>query len=126
MNFQPTGHRRVIYKTSKAPTPLGPYNQAVRVDDTLYISGQIGVILGTRNLLNTVEDQTRQIFTYLEEILKVAGGGLGNVVRTTVYMYDMNDFSAVNDIYETYFPKNAPARVAFQVWIHLKTIQPLT
>ena len=115
MDFQPTGHRRVIYKTSKAPTPLGPYNQAVRVDDTLYISGQIGVILGTRNLLNNVEDQTRQIFTYLEEILKGAGGGLNNIVRTTVYMYDINDFSAVNDIYKTYFPNNAPARVAFQV-----------
>ena len=101
LNFQPTGHRRVIYKTSRAPTPLGPYNQAVRVDDTLYISGQVGVILGTKNLLNSVEDQTTQIFTYLEEILKVAGGGFNNVVRTTVYLYDMNDLFHSTSFYLT-------------------------
>ena len=84
-------HRRVFYQTSRAPVPKPPLSQAVRVNDTLYISGQVGVDLETGELASGVEDQAELIFTYLGEILAAAGAGIDNIVRTTVYMKNIQD-----------------------------------
>ena len=91
-------HRRVFYQTSRAPIPKPPLSQAVRVNDTLYISGQVGVDLVTGELARGVEDQAELIFTYLGEILAAAGAGIDNVVRTTVYMKNIQDLrNGLND-----------------------------
>ena len=116
----------MIYRKSRAPAPPGPFNQAVRVDDTLYISGQIGVVLGTSQLADSLEDQVHLIFRYLDEILRVAGARLSNVIKTTVYLSNMSDFADVNAIYASYFPDNQPARAAFEVNLIMAINERLT
>ena len=84
-------HRRVFYQTSRAPIPKPPLSQAVRVNDTLYISGQVGVDLETGELAGGMEEQAELIFVYLGEILAAAGAGMDNIVRTTVYMKNVQE-----------------------------------
>ena len=84
-------HRRVYYQTSRAPVSKAPLSQAVRVNDTLYISGQVGVELETGELARGVKEQTELIFIYLGEILATAGAEMDNIVRTTVYMKNIQD-----------------------------------
>ena len=81
----------MYYQTSRAPIPKPPLSQAVRVNDTLYISGQVGVELDTGELAGGVEGQAELIFNYLGEILAAAGAGIDNIVRTTVYMKNIQD-----------------------------------
>ncbi|XP_024122989.1 2-iminobutanoate/2-iminopropanoate deaminase [Oryzias melastigma] len=105
-----------IISTAKAPATIGPYSQAVLVDRTMFISGQLGMDPVTTQLVEGgVQEQTRQALVNLGEILKAAGGGYENVVKTTVLLANMNDFTSVNDVYKQFFSSNFPARAAYQV-----------
>ena len=109
--------KRVIISTSKAPGAIGPYNQAVLVDRTLYISGQIGFDPPTMQIVGNgnVQAEAKQALKNMGEILKAAGASYNNVVKTTVLLADINDFVAVNEVYKTFFTSNFPARAAYQV-----------
>uniref|UniRef100_A0A3P9JBI1 2-iminobutanoate/2-iminopropanoate deaminase n=2 Tax=Oryzias latipes TaxID=8090 RepID=A0A3P9JBI1_ORYLA len=105
-----------IISTTKAPAAIGPYSQAVLVDRTMFISGQLGMDPATTQLVEGgVQAQTRQALVNLGEILKAAGCGYENVVKTTVLLANMNDFTSVNDVYKQFFSSNFPARAAYQV-----------
>ena len=106
-----------IIKTDKAPLPVGPYNQAVMVDKTLYISGQVAINPQNNEVIKgSVEDATRLIMENIESILNEAGFNFKNVVRSKIYLTDMNNFSKVNAIYGSYFEKNQePARTTIEV-----------
>ncbi|XP_068839516.1 2-iminobutanoate/2-iminopropanoate deaminase-like [Capricornis sumatraensis] len=95
--------RRII-STAKAPAAIGPYSQAVLVDRTIYISGQLGMDPASGQLVpGGVTEKAKQALTNIGEILKAAGCDFTNVVKTTVLLADINDFSAVNDVYKQYF-----------------------
>ena len=101
-----------IIKTENAPAPIGPYNQAIKVNDTLYISGQIPLIPSTMELLKgTIQEETELVMESLKSILKEAGMTFENVVKTTIFIDDMNNFQHVNEVYGKYFKdESAPAR----------------
>lgn len=104
-----------IIRTESAPLPIGPYSQAVRSGDILFVSGQLGMIPGESELLETVEDQTRQALTNLLKVLKEAGMNEGNVVKTTCFLAEMSDFADFNAVYQTVFTSEPPARSCFAV-----------
>ncbi|XP_064010109.1 2-iminobutanoate/2-iminopropanoate deaminase [Pogoniulus pusillus] len=105
-----------IISTAKAPASLAPYSQAVLVDRTMYISGQIGIEPSTGQLVSGgTKEEAKQALKNMGEILKAAGCDYGNVVKTTVLMADMKDFNDINDIYKQFFKANFPARAAYQV-----------
>ena len=100
-----------IIKTDKAPAPIGPYNQAVLAGNLLFISGQIALIPGTSDLNNsTIETETKQVMENLSAILSSASATFSHVVKTTIFLSDMNLFSQVNEIYGLYFDTEFPAR----------------
>ncbi|MGV3763671.1 RidA family protein [Parapedobacter sp.] len=102
---------KTIINTAKAPAPIGPYNQAVKAGDTLYISGQIALSPQTGELVgSSVADEARQVLDNLGAILAEAGYAFSDVVKTTIFLRDMGDFAAVNEVYGTYFTEQAPAR----------------
>jgi 2-iminobutanoate/2-iminopropanoate deaminase len=106
-----------IIQTSIAPSPVGPYNQAVLVGNTLYISGQIAIIPSTGDLqLNDIESETHQVMKNLQAILNEAGGTFEDVVKCSVFVKDMNLYSRINAVYATYFNDDtAPARELVEV-----------
>jgi len=107
---------REAVSTSTAPAAIGPYSQAIKTANLLFISGQIPLDPATGNLVEGgIEAQTRQVFQNIGEILKAAGASFDAVVSATVYVADMNDFAKVNEIYATYFSSPAPARATVQV-----------
>ena len=102
--------KKVIH-TEKAPKAIGPYSQAIRTDSMIYTAGQVGLIPETGELVAaTVEEQTRQAITNLQNVIDAAGSTLAHVVKTTVYLKDMNDFSNMNAVYAEFFGENPPAR----------------
>jgi 2-iminobutanoate/2-iminopropanoate deaminase len=105
---------QVIY-TDKAPTPIGPYSQAVRSDYLVSVSGQIGLDPKTGNLSGTVEEQTDQVMKNLEEILTESGLDFSDVIVTRIYIINMSDFGAVNAKYTQYMGNSSPARSTVQV-----------
>ena len=107
---------KTIIKTDKAPVPIGPYSQAVLVDNTLYVSGQIAIDPATGNLMTVnIIRETSQVMQNLMNILEAAGMDFSNVVKATIFLQDMNDFAAVNDAYGQFFEKDFPARETVQV-----------
>jgi 2-iminobutanoate/2-iminopropanoate deaminase len=106
---------RQAVSSDSAPKAIGPYSQAIRAGSLLFLSGQIpldpatGVMVG-----GDIAAQTHQVFANLAAILEAAGASFDNVVKTTVYLADMNDFTTVNEIYGTYFSSPAPARATVQ------------
>lgn len=105
-----------IITTKNAPAPIGPYNQAILVDNTLYISGQVCIEPASGNLKNKdVQEETHQVMQNLKSILQEAGMSFSNVVKTTIFITDMNRFSEINEIYGKYFDGNFPARETVQV-----------
>ena len=108
---------KTIIQTTKAPAPIGPYNQAILVDNTLFTSGQIALDPKTMELVNRdIEMETTQVMKNLCEVLKAAGMDFADVVKTTIFLYDMKDFASVNEVYGSYFEhKVAPARETVQV-----------
>ena len=108
--------QKQIINTPSAPAPIGPYNQAILVNDTLYISGQICIDPTTGNLKNKdVQEETHQAMHNLKTILEAAGMTFNNVVKTTIFITDMNRFSEINEVYGKYFEGNFPARETVQV-----------
>ena len=107
---------RQAISTDQAPAAIGPYSQAIKAGNLLFLSGQIPLDPATGNLVaGGIEAQTRQVFTNIGEILKAAGASFDNVVSASVFLADMNEFSTVNEIYATYFSSPAPARATVQV-----------
>ncbi|XP_038664531.1 2-iminobutanoate/2-iminopropanoate deaminase isoform X1 [Scyliorhinus canicula] len=107
---------RRIVRTTKAPGAIGPYSQAVVVDRTMYISGQLGLDPATGQLVTGgTTQEAKQALVNMGEILKAANCNYNNVVKTTVLLADISDFNCVNDVYKQYFTTNVPARAAYQV-----------
>ena len=106
-----------VIRTDQAPGPFqgAPYNQAIRVGDLVFVAGQLGISLETGALAGAgVTEQTEQIMINLGAILDAAGSGLDKLVKTTVFLMDLGDFAAMNEIYGKYFNENKPARATVQ------------
>ena len=108
--------KTIIY-TEKAPAPIGPYNQAVLIGNTLYTSGQIALNPETMELVtDTIESETKQVMENMKAVLETAGMTFENVVKTSIFITNMNDFASINAVYGSYFnEKTAPARETVQV-----------
>jgi 2-iminobutanoate/2-iminopropanoate deaminase len=105
-----------IIKTTNSPAPIGPYNQAVLAGDTLYISGQICIDPVTGELKKKdVREETHQVMQNLKAILMAASMGFNHVVKTTIFITDMQQFSEINEVYGKYFEGDFPARETVQV-----------
>ncbi|MBO9618881.1 MAG: RidA family protein [Niabella sp.] len=105
-----------IIQTPNAPAPIGPYNQAVFAGDTLYISGQIAIDPASGELNNkSLEEETHQCMRNLKAILETAGLSFGNVIKSTIFITDMNQFGVINGVYGQYFTGDFPARETVQV-----------
>lgn len=103
--------KKKVVQTDKAPKAIGPYSQAIRTDSMVYTAGQIALDPATAELVaGGVEDQTRQVLNNLRNVLEAAGSSLDLVVKTTVFLKDMNDFPKMNSIYAEFFGENPPAR----------------
>jgi len=102
--------------TSNAPGAIGPYSQAIEVGNLVYTSGQLPIVPSTGSFVEGgIEEQTRQSLLNIEAILKAAGLSMRNVVKTTVYLSDMNNFAAMNSVYSEFFAEPYPARSAVAV-----------
>ncbi len=107
---------REIIETPNAPSPIGPYSQAIRANGFVFVSGQIPMNPDTGQLVEGgIDTQTRQVLKNLSAILEAAGTGLGNVVKTGVFLADLNDFAVFNQIYGEFFAAAKPARATVQV-----------
>lgn len=108
--------KKIIF-TDKAPAPIGPYNQAVLVGNTLYTSGQIAIDPATGELvLDSIEKETKQVMENMKAVLEAADMTFENVIKTTIFIMNMGDFAKINVVYGTYFDeKTAPARETVQV-----------
>ncbi|MDR3260094.1 MAG: RidA family protein [Fusobacteriaceae bacterium] len=105
-----------IIQTDKAPAALGPYSQAIEVNDTIYVSGQIPFIPETMTLVSDdIKDQTKQSLENVKAILTAGGYSLNDVVKATVFIKDMNDFASINEVYNEYFGNVKPARACVEV-----------
>lgn len=104
-----------IVETKKAPAAVGPYSQAVKVGEMLFISGQLGINPANGKLLKGIEKQTEQALENLKAILEATGSSLGKVVKTTVFLKDMDNFNLMNKIYMNYFTEKFPARCCVEV-----------
>jgi 2-iminobutanoate/2-iminopropanoate deaminase len=104
-----------VVSTENAPGAIGPYSQAIKVNGMVFCSGQIPIDPATGQFVSDdVAEQTEQVFKNLEAVLNAAGTGLDRVVKTTVFLADMNDFAAMNDVYARFFTENKPARATVQ------------
>ena len=103
-------------QTTQAPSAIGPYSQAIRIGDFLYTSGQIALKPDTMEMMNgEIEEETEWVLKHIEAILQASGLGLTNVIKTTVYLTDLGDFSRMNQVYEKFFKETKPARACVQV-----------
>ncbi|HVF47396.1 MAG TPA: RidA family protein [Pyrinomonadaceae bacterium] len=104
-----------IVTTENAPGAIGPYSQAIKANGMVFCSGQIPIDPATGEFVShVVSEQTEQVLKNLTEVLKAAGTSLDNVVKTTVFLSDMNDFVEMNEVYGRYFSENKPARATVQ------------
>jgi len=111
-----TTEGKKIVSTERAPKAIGPYSQAIRTEDLVFTAGQVGFDPATMNIVDGgIEAQTRQVLTNLKYVLEAADSGLNFVVKTTVFLQDMNDFAAMNAVYAEFFPENPPARTTVAV-----------
>ena len=104
-----------VINTNNAPEAIGPYSQGVIVGDFVYTSGQIPLNPVTGELVTDIKLETKQSMENIKAILEEAGTSLNNVVKTSIFLKDLNDFEAVNEVYGTYFIENKPARSCVQV-----------
>ena len=108
--------KKEIINTSQAPAPIGPYNQATRANNMLFISGQIPADPETGELLmSSIEEETHRVMKNLKAILEAAGLGFENVLKTSIFISDMDNFSRINEVYGSYFSEEYPARETVQV-----------
>ncbi|AZK44914.1 RidA family protein [Paenibacillus lentus] len=104
-----------VLSTPAAPGAIGPYSQGVVIGEMIYTSGQLGLVPDTGQFAEGVEAQTAQALNNVKAILESAGSGLDKVVKTTVFLKDMNDFAKVNEVYGSFFAEPYPARSAVEV-----------
>lgn len=105
-----------IINTSSAPAPIGPYSQAVLVNGMLFASGQIAIDPSTGDLVTgDIKSETKRVMENIRALLDAAGLGFHNIVKTSIFLSDMNNFSQVNEVYGSYFSDNFPARETVQV-----------
>jgi 2-iminobutanoate/2-iminopropanoate deaminase len=105
-----------IISTDKAPAAVGPYSQGARIGELIYTAGQLGIVPGTKDFAGPdIETQTRQALENLGAVLEAGGSCLEHVVKTTVFLQDMGEFSRMNAVYAEFFPEDPPARSAVQV-----------
>lgn len=105
-----------IINTNQAPAPIGPYSQAVKIGNTLYVSGQIALNPETNQLDNAdIQTETKRVLQNLQAILHAAGTDLKNVLKCTIFVKDMNNFGLINEVYGTYFNAQPPARETVEV-----------
>ena len=104
-------------QTDQAPKAIGPYSQAIKTDNLVFCSGQIPLDPSTHQLVgqNSVVDQTKQVLMNLEAVLKEAGSSLENVIKTTIYLTNLDNFKIVNEVYGTFFKEPFPARATIEV-----------
>lgn len=111
-----TTEGKKIVSTDKAPKAIGPYSQAIRIEGLVYTAGQVGLVPVTMEIIEGgIEAQTRQVLTNLKHVLEAADSGLNYVIKTTVFLQSMNDFAAMNSVYQEFFPENPPARTTVAV-----------
>ena len=104
-----------VISTTAAPAAIGPYSQGIQIGNLVYTSGQIPVDPATGVMPATIEEQTRTSLGNVKAILEQAGSGMDKVIKTTVFLKDMNDFAAMNAVYASYYTENCPARSAVEV-----------
>ena len=108
--------QKKVVQTDKAPKAIGPYSQAIRTEAMIYTAGQTGLEPATGELIaGGLEEQTRQVLNNIRNVLEAAGSSLEHIVKTTVFLKDMNDFAKMNAIYAEYFGENPPARSTIAV-----------
>ena len=111
-----TTEGKKIVSTEKAPKAIGPYSQAILIENLVFTAGQVALDPATMELVEGgIEAQTRQVLTNLKNVLETADSGLKFVVKTTVFLQDMGDFAKMNSVYAEFFPENPPARSTVQV-----------
>lgn len=106
---------RIVIQTPDAPAAIGTYSQGIRVDDTVYLSGQIGLDPGTMQMAVGIEEQIHRVFRNLRAVTSAAGSSMGDMVKLNVYLTDLSHFAKVNEIMATYFRQPYPARAAVGV-----------
>jgi 2-iminobutanoate/2-iminopropanoate deaminase len=112
----PAAAQNRVISTPNAPAAIGPYSQAIMAGNTLYLAGQIAIDPATNQVKSgTIEEETKLVLDNLKAVLEAAGMTMANVVSTTVFMADLNEFPRMNAVYATYFPQNPPARATVQV-----------
>ncbi len=104
-----------VIKTNNAPGAIGPYSQGIIVNDMIYTSGQLPIDVKTGEMPEDISAQTKQSLENVKAILEEAGSSMANIIKTTVFLSDMENFKAMNDVYETFFEDDYPARSAFEV-----------
>jgi 2-iminobutanoate/2-iminopropanoate deaminase len=112
--------KREVIATKKAPAAVGPYSQAIRVGDFVFTAGQLALDPATGKLVEGgIQEQTRQVLRNITTVLEAAGSSLDKVVKTTVFIEDMGDFKAMNEVYSEFFPNEPPARSTVEVGLAL-------
>jgi 2-iminobutanoate/2-iminopropanoate deaminase len=107
--------KTVVY-SADAPEPIGPYSQAIQAGNMLFISGQIAIQKSSGNILSSdIQEETKQVMENISHILKAAGMDFSNVVKSSIFLKDMNNFPKVNEIYGQYFQQQPPARETVEV-----------
>ena len=107
--------KKEILSTDKAPSAIGPYSQGVKIGDLIYTSGQIPVNPATGEMESDIRKATERSMNNVKAILEEAGSSLENIIKTTIFLKDINDFAAVNEVYATFFNENPPARSCVEV-----------
>ncbi len=106
---------KVIF-TEKAPKPIGPYSQAILRGNTLFVSGQVAILPATGEAVTSgIENETKQVMENIKAVVEAAGMTMGDIVKSSIFLIDMNNFVKVNEVYGNYFPSNPPARETVQV-----------
>jgi 2-iminobutanoate/2-iminopropanoate deaminase len=108
------GYMKTIH-TEKAPAVVGPYSQAIEANGFLFCAGQIGLDPQTKEMVDGIENQTQQVMKNIQAVLEASGVSWNNVVKTTIYLANMTDYTKVNELYGQYFPENKPARSTIAV-----------
>jgi len=115
--------KKEIIRTENAPAPIGPYNQAIKTNGTLYVSGQIALDPKSGELmLDNIEEETEMVMENLKAVVEAAGLTMENIVKTSIFISDMNNFSRINEVYGSYFEKDFPARETVQVSVLPKNV----
>ena len=114
-SFSEKAPAREVILTDKAPKPIGPYSQAIKVGNTLYVAGQVGLMPDGKMDTSSVENECRQALNNVKAIVEAAGMNMQQVVKATLYVKDLKNFGRINEVYGTYFPQNPPARETVQI-----------